>query len=60
MSHLQSANSRVLARNLARTLTDEELELVAGGGVKGGTMSTTCNQYGCYRTQDDVGVEYDW
>ena len=57
--------SRGLARTKARTLSQEELEIVAGGGWKGGSQPTrNCyydrGQYVCYTTADAVGMEFDW
>ena len=56
---------RVLARTKARTLSQDELDLVAGGGWKTGSKPTeTCYYSGgyryCYTQPDAAGVEYDF
>lgn len=51
-------NTRVLARTLARSLNEDELAIVAGGGFKGGTTYSTY-EYGWITQDRDTGVEYD-
>jgi hypothetical protein len=58
-------STRVLARTKARTLSQDELDLVAGGGPKGGSQPTrNCywdrGQYICYETADAGGIEWDF
>lgn len=58
--------TRVLARAFARELTQDELDIVAGGDWKTGTSPTQdCyydHRYGrtCTTRPDDSGVEYDF